>query len=176
MAKRTRTYVAFDADSDIHWYRLLQAWKAHDGIDFDFNNAHDLTKILPDSGEEAIKRSLRERMNNSKIFVILVGEETKRLRKYVPWEIEIAQKADLPIIVVNLNKKRAMDSEFCPSGLQTALAVHIPFGIDIMQTALDSWPAYHAQYRRENKIGPSYYNAETYQKIDAQKLYSTLAD
>ena len=173
MARRTRTYVAFDADSDIHMYRLMQAWTANDGNDFDFNNAHDLTTIREDSGEDAIKRSLRERMNNSKIFVLLVGEETKRLRKYVPWEIEIAQKADLPIIVVNLNKKREMDPQLCPTALQTALAVHIPYGQDIMQIALDGWANYHAQFRREGKDGPSSYTAETYQKIDAQKLYST---
>lgn len=173
MARRTRTYVAFDADSDIHMYRLMQAWKANDGIDFDFNNAHDLTTIRPDSGEEAIKRSLSERMKNSNIFVLLVGEETKRLRKYVPWEIEIALKADLPIIVVNLNKKREMDPLLCPTALQTTLAMHIPFAVDIMQTALDGWPAYHAGFRREGKSGPYSYDAATYQKLDAQKLYST---
>ena len=172
MARRTRTYVAFDADSDIHMYRLMLAWKANDGMDFDFNNAHDLTTIRQDSGEEAIKRSLSERMKNSKIFVLLVGEETKRLRKYVPWEIEIALKADLPIIVVNLNKKREMDSLLCPTALQTALAVHIPYAADIMQIALDGWPAYHDSFRAQAQTGPSYYNAETYLKLDSQKLFS----
>lgn len=170
MARRTRTYVAFDADSDIHWYRLMQAWKANDGIDFDFNNAHDLTTIRPESGEEAIKRSLRERMNNSRIFVLLVGEETKRLRKYVPWEIEIALDANLPIIVVNLNKKRAMDGDLCPTSLQSELAIHIPFGVDIMQHALDNWPASHARYRGEEKTGAYVYKDETYKNLDARTL------
>lgn len=172
MARRTRTYVAFDADSDIHYYRLMQAWKANDGVEFDFNNAHDLTTIRPDSGEEAIKRSLRERMNNSKIFVLLVGEQTKYLRKYVPWEIEIAQKADLPIIVVNLNKKREMDAQLCPTALQGALAVHIPYGMDIMQYALDNWPASHARYRGEGKAGAFIYTAQTYDQLSPKKLYA----
>lgn len=172
MARRTRTYVAFDADSDIRMYRLMQAWKANDGVDFDFNNAHDLTTIRPDSGEEAIKRSLRERMNNSKIFVLLVGEQTKHLRKYVPWEIEIAQKADLPMIVVNLNKKREMDSQLCPTSLQSALAIHIPYEMDVMQYALDNWPADHARYRSEGKAGAFVYTAQTYEKFDAQKPYA----
>jgi hypothetical protein len=114
MARRTRTYVAFDADTDIRMYYLMKAWKANDGIDFDFNNAHDLTTIREDSGEDAIKRSLRERMNNSKIFILLVGENTMHLRKYVPYEIEIAQKANLPFIVVNLNGKRQIDRARCP--------------------------------------------------------------
>lgn len=166
MARRTRTYVAFDADSDIHYYRLMQAWKANDGIDFDFNNAHDLTTIRPDSGEEAIKASLRERMKNSKIFVLLVGEKTKNLRKYVPWEIEIALKADLPIIVVNLDGTKGFDSDLCPKLLHTELAVHIPFGPDIMQHALDKWPADHAKYRSDKKSGPFKYNQSVYDELE----------
>lgn len=162
MARRTRTYVAFDADSDIRYYRLMQAWKANDGMDFDFNNAHDLTTIRPDSGEEAIKASLRERMRNSKNFVLLVDDNTKYLRKYVPWEIEIAMMADLPIIVVNINEKRQIDYDLCPKLLRPELAVHIPFGLHIMQFALDNWPNSHAQYRGEKKTGPYHYNQSVY--------------
>ena len=165
MARRTRTYVAFDADTDIRYYRLMQAWKANDGIDFDFNNAHDLTTIRPDSGEEAIKASLRERMKNSKNLVVLVGENTKTLRKYVPWEIEIAIKADLPIIVVNLNGEKKFDSDLCPSLLKEELAVHIPFGVDIMQYALDKWPASHAKHRSADESGPYWYKDSVYENL-----------
>lgn len=166
MAKRTRTYVAFDADSDIRYYRLMQAWNANDGIEFDFNNAHDLTTIRPDSGEEAIKASLRERMKNSKNLVILVGESTKNLRKYVPWEIEIAIKADLPVIVVNLNGDKQMNSLLCPANLKEELAIHIPFGAAIMQFALDNWPNSHSKYRAESKSGPYYYNQSVYDGLN----------
>jgi len=140
----------------------MQAWDANDGIDFDFNNAHDLTTIRPDSEEEAIKRSLRERMKNSKIFVLLVGDQTKRLKKYVPWEIEIALKASLPIIIVNLNGKRRMDPDLCPTVLQTELSIHIPYGIDIVQYALDNWPANHERYTSQGKSSPFYYKEKTY--------------
>lgn len=56
--------------------------------------------------------------------------------------------------------------------MQSELAIHIPFGVDIMQYALDNWPTSHVRHRGESKTGPFYYTAETYQKIDAQKLYS----
>ncbi len=149
-------------------YRLMQAWKANDGMDFDFNNAHDLTTIREDSGEDAIKRSLRERMNNSKIFVLLVGEETKKLRKYVPWEIEIAQKADLPIIVVNLNKEKELDSAHCPAMLQNSLSMHIPYGPKIMQYALDYWPESHRTHRSKDENTPYWYNASVYKKLEIE--------
>lgn len=162
MARRTRTYVVFDADSDIRMYRLMQAWKANDGIDFDFNNAHDLTTIRPDSGEEAIKASLRERMKNSKNLILLVGENTKYLRKYVPWEIEIALKANLPLIVVNLNDKKQIDYDLCPKLLHSELAIHVSYGPDIIQVALDNWPNCHIQYRAQQKSGPFHYNQSVY--------------
>lgn len=58
-------------------------------------------------------------MSNSKIFVLLVGEGTRNLYKFVRWEIEQAIKSDLPIIVVNLPKTpggegKSMDSDRCP--------------------------------------------------------------
>jgi hypothetical protein len=162
MARRTRTYVAFDADTDIRMYYLMKAWKANDGIDFDFNNAHDLTTIREDSGEDAIKRSLRERMNNSKIFILLVGENTMHLRKYVPYEIEIAQKANLPFIVVNLNGKRQIDRARCPRSVERALAIHVPFEIKPIQFALDNWPASHAAQLSAGKSGPFHYDDDTY--------------
>ncbi|MBY0554879.1 TIR domain-containing protein [bacterium] len=165
MARRTRTYVAFDATEDIRYYRLMQAWTAHDDFEFDFNDAHELTTIRQDSIEDSIKASLRERMKNSKILVVLVGEKTKNLRKYVPWEIEIALKADLPIIVVNLNKTKRKDDTLCPELLKSALAIHIPYGPKILQHAIENWPSSHIKYRAEKETGPYYYLDSTYTSL-----------
>ncbi len=79
MAYRNKTYVAFDADSDIRYYRLMTAWKQNDNTNFDFYNAHDLNNIWYQSNEDTIKRRLRERLTNTKVFVLLVGEKTKFL-------------------------------------------------------------------------------------------------
>lgn len=167
MARRTRTYVAFDADTDMNYYKMMKMWKANDNLDFDFNNAHDLTTIREDSGEETIKRHLRERMANSKILVLLVGEATKTLKKYVPYEISIAEDAGLPIIIVNLNKKKSMDKDLCPTRLQDKLAIHIPFGMKIMQYAIDNWPTSHTNHKQKSDSGPYYYTDETYAKVGA---------
>ena len=110
MAYRNKTYIAFDADSDIHYYRLMQAWKQNDNTNFNFANAHDHNDIRPWSSEESIKRALRERMLNTKVLIVLVGEKTRYQNTYVRWEIEQAQKMSLPVIVVNLDGKRSMDS------------------------------------------------------------------
>ncbi len=50
-------------------------------------------------------------MKASDQVLVLVGESTKHLKKFVGWEIDLAINLVLPIIVVNLNDKRHMDDE-----------------------------------------------------------------
>ena len=75
MTYRNKTYVCFDADNDIHYYRLMLAWKQNDNTDFQFYNAHDLNRLLPTSNEETIKRKLRQRLLNTKVFIVLIGRK-----------------------------------------------------------------------------------------------------
>ena len=108
MSYKNKTYVAFDGDTDIAYYRIMQAWKSNDDIDFNFYDAHDINSARDTSAEESIKSQLRIRMANAKQMILLVGENTKYLKKFVPWEIELARKKDIPIIVVNLNNKKGL--------------------------------------------------------------------
>src|SRR5665213_1933431 len=124
MAYRNKTYIAFDGDEDIHYYRLMTAWKAHDGFSLNFQDAHDLNTARDSSQEESIKRQLRERFANSRLFVVLIGEKTRFLTKFVKWEMEAAIKLDLPIIGVNLNGSRSCDAR-CPATIKSELAVYI---------------------------------------------------
>lgn len=165
MPYRNKTYVAFDADSDIRYYRLMTAWKQSDYTDFNFYNAHDLTNIWQHSSEESIKRSLRARLQNTKIFVLLVGEKTKFLHRFVTWEIEQAQKMNLPIIVINLNGKRGIDNDRCPLILKNNLALHVSFNAKIIQKALEEWEPLHKKYKSENKISAFHYNESVYKSL-----------
>src|SRR5580693_9375770 len=115
----------------------MQAWKQSDNTDFNFANAHDINTIRAWSGEDAIKRALRERMFNTKVLIVLVGEKTRYQNTYVRWEIEQALKMGLPIIVVNLDGRRSMDSTCCPLILRDTLAVHVSFNRAIIQHALE---------------------------------------
>ncbi len=165
MPYRNKTFVSFDGDSDMHYYRLMQAWKQHDGIDFNFYNAHDLNVARDTSQEASIKAQLAERMRNTKVFVLLIGENTRYLYKFVRWEIEQAIQRDLPIIAVNLNGQRSMDKERCPSLLREALAIHISFNVRIVQHSLDNWPSSHQRHRQQRESGPYYYKAEVYREL-----------
>jgi hypothetical protein len=165
MAYRNKVYIAFDADSDIRYYRLMQAWKQNDCSNFDFNNAHELNTIQSWSTELSIKSALRERMKNTKTFILLVGEKTKFQNTYVRWEIELALKQDLPIIAANINGKRSMDESRCPLILRDKLAMHVSYNPAIIQYALENWTNTYQVFSREGKLGPYYYQDSIYKRL-----------
>jgi hypothetical protein len=162
MAYTNKTFVSFDGDTDIHYYRLMTAWKQHDHIAFNFYNAHDLNTARDSSAEDSIKAQLSERLRNSKVFILLVGESTRYLRKFVLWEIEQALKRQMPIIIVNLNGMRSMDRDRCPGVLTTALAIHVSFNAAMMEHALQNWPSSDASLRNQKRTGPFYYEESVY--------------
>ncbi|WP_460985819.1 TIR domain-containing protein [Sphingobium sp. TomTYG75] len=164
MAYRNKTYIAFDGDTDMHYYRLMTAWSAHDSFDFDIHNAHDLNTARDSSQEESIKRQLRERFANSKLFLVLIGENTRFLTKFVKWEIETAIRLDLPIVAININGSRQQDG-FCPPSLKNSLAIYAPFNEKIITYAMNNWPNSHKKYSGDGKTGPYYYKEEIYKSL-----------
>ncbi|MEY3977133.1 MAG: hypothetical protein RLZZ33_2188 [Pseudomonadota bacterium] len=165
MAYRNKTYICFDGDKDIHYYRLMCAWKQNDGIAFNFFDAHDLNTARDDSEEDSIKRQLRERLKNSGTIVVLIGEQTRYLYRFVKWEMEQAIQMQLPIIAVNLNGQRRQDVDRCPPVIRDELAIHISFNATILQHALEHWPSNDRSYREQGKTGAFYYKPEVYQRL-----------
>jgi hypothetical protein len=163
MAYRNKTYVAFDGDKDMWAYRFMKGWKSLKNIDFNFYDAHDLKKLTDKAKDETyIKRVLRERLKNSKEFILLVGESTKNLRKYVKWEIEIAIELDIPIIVVNLNDTNGMDENLCPKSLKTHLSIHGPFRKDFIVDALKDFSPNYKDHKKEYGTDQTLYFKKEY--------------
>ena len=121
-------------------YAYMMGWKNSEHIDFNFHNAHDLALIAERAGEETVKRQLRERFSSAKQVIVLVGEHTKNLSRFVRWEMQVAQRLGLPIIVVNLNGRERVDTNLCPPILRDEYVVHLPFKAKIIKYALDNFP------------------------------------
>ncbi len=164
MAYRNKVYVSMDADNDIRYYYLMKAWKQSDYSSFNFYDAHDINNIY-DKSEASIKAGLQERFRNTKVFVLLVGEHTRYLYKYVRWEIEQAINRKIPCIVVNLNGKRYLDETRCPALIKNELAIHISFNSKILEYALENWPEYDNICRQKGETGAYYYNESIYSKL-----------
>ena len=107
MAYRNGTYIAFHAEgktdptaSDIKYYRMLKAWHENDGTDFRFVNSHEKVDAVKDSASrKKIMDSLRNRLDNSKNMVLIIGPTTKNDTDFVPFEIAYAiDTCKIPII------------------------------------------------------------------------------
>lgn len=150
MSYRNKTYVIFDGDEDMWAYGFMKGWRKNQNVEFDFFDAHELNTITARSSEENTKRKLRERLANTKQAIVLIGEKTKNLYRFVRWEIEVCQELGIPIVAVNLNKERDYDSGFCPPILNNADAMHVSFNMKIIKLALDGFCANYHKYQGRN--------------------------
>lgn len=165
MAYRNKVFVSFDGDNDMHYYRLMRAWKQSDHTVFDFHDAHDLTQARDTSTEETIKRSLSLRLSNAKVVLSLIGENTRYLYKFVRWELEDAIRREIPIIGVNLNGHRSQDPNRCPPVIRDRLVVYVSFNAAIIQHALERWPGEYEKLRSEGTVGARYYTDDVYRRL-----------
>ena len=115
-----------------------------------------------ESLEESIKSQLRVRLQYSKAIILLVGEKTKYLYKFVRWELEYAMNNNLPIIAVNINGKRDRDIDRCPAIIRDELVVHVSFNHKIIKYALDNWPNSYKKLKAGGEKGGRYYPDEIY--------------
>ena len=156
MAYRTRTYLAADWDGDKDAIDQLHKWNNSNYWSLSFTDAHDLTQAKDTSLNCSIKKSLKERMDSSKTFVLIVGTHTNSVtsgscqwcnsynswtskcargysvdyRSFIKYECDQAVKAGIKIVV--LYNSTVVSKSRCPE-LVRERGVHIAMkyrGID----------------------------------------------
>ncbi|WP_412758319.1 TIR domain-containing protein [Legionella bozemanae] len=170
MAYRNKTYVAF-ASEDIKYYRLMEAWRENNHIDFNFYDAHDLYVALDTSQPDTIRRRLRERLNNTKQVIMLVSNNLKakssRSNSFIYYEIEVIKKLNLPIVFANLNMSRTSHSENIPQQLNDLYTMSVSCQPKIIKYALDNYcEQFEANLNQPTpKKGPYHYLESVYQEL-----------
>lgn len=164
MSHRNKTYVVFDGDNDMWAYAYMKGWKNNDRMDFNFFDAHDLRPLTDRASEDTVKSALRERMASAKQVIVLIGDSTKNLYRFVRWELDRALSSDLPIVAVNLNGMRQMDPERCPAIIRDTYTVHVPFKLAIIKYALDNFPDEYAR-RDRSLAGARSYGGDVYRSL-----------
>lgn len=167
MSYRNKTYVAF-ASEDIHNYRLMEAWRDNDNIDFSFIDAHDLFIARDSSQPETIKRNLRERMKNAK-QVVLLGSAKAKLKgsdgtSFLAHEVKVMMEYNLPVVIANLDGDRSVDRSFIPRPLldDDYYTISVSFQPKIIVYALDG---YARDFAGSEKSGPHQYPASVYTSL-----------
>lgn len=149
MYYRTRTYIAGDWDNDKDAVDALHRWNDSSRYGLSFLDAHELKQARDKSLNCSIKRSLAERLDASKTFILIVGEHTKELRaggcqycnsynsywgtcsrrhtvdtrSYIDFECEKAIRDRLKIIV--LYKSTTINRDKCPKVIRRH-GIHAP--------------------------------------------------
>lgn len=146
---RTRTYIAGDWDHDKDAVEQLRKWNDSDHWSLSFTDAHDLTSAKDESLNCSIKASLKKRMDISKRFVLIAGDQTNSVtagscswcnsynsytshcarghsidhRSYIKYECDKAVEAGIEIVV--LYKSAKVDRNMCPDSVRWK-GTHIP--------------------------------------------------
>ncbi len=141
---RTKTYIAADWDGDKDAINELYKWNESDHWGLSFVNVHDFKQAKDTSFPCTIKNSLHERMNMSKVFILIVGQNTDTVtkgscrycsryrsylqccatdlgkatdnRSFIKYECEQALKAGIRIVV--LYNSLRVDKSKCPEVLR----------------------------------------------------------
>lgn len=126
MSYRTKTYIAGDWTGDNDAIEKLYEWNKSNYWNLSFTDVHEITKSYDSSLNCSIKSSLKSRMDISKKFILIVGENTKSLRagscqycsslnsylhycvrgrnvdyrSYIEYECDMAVKAEIDIVVL----------------------------------------------------------------------------
>jgi MTH538 TIR-like domain (DUF1863) len=132
-----RTFIGFSS-TDVHYYRLMCAWKEGEHIDFNFCDCQ-LEQALDSENERYIKDRCRERINMAGYYIMLIGEDTRYKHKYVRWEAEVAREKDCAIIGMNLNMSRRFDSIRTPAVIKDIGAVFVAYSPQIVAYALEHY-------------------------------------
>ncbi len=153
MHYRTRTYLAGDWDGDSDLIQKIYEWKEKGYLSLDFTDAHDLTQARDWSLNCTIKKSLAERLNASKTFVLIVGEKTNSvtsgscqhcenyislfqgcerrhavdLRSYIKYECDKAahdcRNNEMKVVVIY--NYMSIHREKCPEAVRS-IGIHVP--------------------------------------------------
>jgi len=142
MYYRTRTYIAADWTGDRDAVDQIYKWNDSNYWSLSFTDAHELTQARDASLNCSIKRSLKERLDASKTFVLIVGNNTTTLtagscrycnsynswtsscargnsidrRSFIEYECEKALAADIKIVV--LYNSTYINKSKCPEILR----------------------------------------------------------
>ena len=140
--RRTKTYIAADWDTDFDVVEMLYEWNNSDYYNLHFLNAHDEKQSRDSSKYCSIKKSLKDRIDISKTFVLIVGANTNSItkgsckhcnnyssyyskcldgysvdfRSYIKYECEKAVGADIKIVVIY--NYAYVDTQKCPEAVK----------------------------------------------------------
>lgn len=120
----SKTFISFRGEDEFKVW-ALRGLAEFENVKFDMNDV-SLRKEIDSRDDAYIRRVIRPKIEDCEFCLCLIGENTHRSRKWVPWEINLAAEEGKDIIAMRFKN---MASATTPS----VLTKHgiVPFNWDV---------------------------------------------
>lgn len=95
-----RVFISFKSEDELRVW-ALRGLSEFKNVSFEMDDV-SLRKAVNSDDDNYIKRVIRPKIKSCDYCVCLVGENTWRSRKWVPWEIRLAAEEGKPIYAMRL--------------------------------------------------------------------------
>ena len=119
-----KTFLSFRGEDELKVW-ALRGLAEFKNVEFEMDDV-SLREEVDSKDDSYIKSVIRPKIKSCKVCVCLIGENTHRSRKWVPWEINLAAEEDKDIVAMRFKN---MSSATTPSVL-TQHGV-VPFDWDV---------------------------------------------
>lgn len=151
-----RAVVGF-APEDFPAFRLMQRWHAVEFRNFRFE--YCAGGGAPHHCDEAtVTRCARSRLDDSGVYIALIGDGTSAAVPEMAWEVAVAREKRCRIIAVNLDGSRRMVPLTCPAFLRNIGAVFVAFTPRIVAHAIRT-------FRRGQDDRDYYFHDHMYERL-----------
>ncbi len=146
------------APADFPAFRLMQRWHAVEFRDFRFERCAGGGAALNGRDEAAVKQCARKGLDESGVYIALIGDDTAAAVPEMRWEVAVAIEKHCRIIVVNLDGSRRMVPLTCPPYLRNVGAVFVAFTPRIVAHAIRT-------FRRGEPDRDYYFHDHMYERL-----------
>ena len=127
-----KIFISYDYSNDKKYKNMLLAWDKNKQFDFDFGDTSADVSIKSHD-PDVIKRAISAKINQSDIFLCLIGEHTHE-STWVKWEIEKALELEKKIVAVKLEKEFKSPDEIKDIKAEWAMS----FTFDAIKKAIEN--------------------------------------
>jgi len=128
-----KTFISFRGEDEFKVW-TLRGLAEFKNVEFDMDDV-SLREAIDSKDDAYIKSVIRPKIKACKVCLCLIGENTHRSRKWVPWEINLAAEEGKQIIAMRFKN---MSSATTPSVLTQQSVVPFDWDVDKLFKKLGS--------------------------------------
>lgn len=165
MSYNGKIYVAYDALNDAKARKALNAFKTSDGKSFNFYDGAEYAKLLDVETDDSLKAKIQKNMDGASIVLVVLSKTLKSMRRFSKWQVEYAICKEMPIIVLNNSRIRAIDNDITPTILKNHLCLYIPNDEKALELACLNWPKSNTLHIQNGDKTPYRYDYDVYKEL-----------